>query len=73
MRYQPERGNKRKQCFLNAIEEYRDERIPLSALNHLIHAYSIRWDSEYLLKQVFINPYPQELIAITDSGKGRNY
>lgn len=59
--------------FLNSLEEYRDERIPLSTLNHLIHAYAIRFNTTYLLNQVFIHPYPKELVEITDSGKGKSY
>ncbi len=62
-----------KAFFLNSLEEYRDERIPLSTLIHLIHAYAIRFNQPYLLNQIFINPYPIELVEITDSGKGRTY
>jgi uncharacterized protein YbgA (DUF1722 family) len=62
-----------KTFFLNAIEEYRDERIPLSAILQLIHSAAIRFNNTYLLNQVFLNPYPRVLMDITDSGKGRNY
>lgn len=61
---------KEKSFFLNSIEEYRDERIPLSTLTHLIRAYALRFDIQYLLEQRFFNPYPHELTALTDSGKG---
>lgn len=61
-----------KSYFLNTIEEYRDERIPLSAIQRLIHASAIRFNNTYLRNQVFFNPYPAELIEITDSGKGRS-
>jgi uncharacterized protein YbgA (DUF1722 family)/uncharacterized protein YbbK (DUF523 family) len=61
-----------KQFFLNKIEEYRDERIPLNTLVHLIEAWAIRQESSYLLQQTFIRPYPVDLVKITDSGKGRN-
>ncbi|MGB7054510.1 MAG: DUF1722 domain-containing protein, partial [bacterium] len=27
----------------------------------------------YLLNQTFFNPYPDELMDISDSGKGRDY
>jgi uncharacterized protein YbgA (DUF1722 family)/uncharacterized protein YbbK (DUF523 family) len=61
-----------KTYFLNSIEEYRDERIPLSAVVRLIHSAAIRFNNSYLQNQVFLNPYPLELIEITDSGKGRS-
>jgi len=66
-------SSEEKKFFLNTIEEYRDERVPLSTLFHLLNAYAIRFDSQYLQSQIFLNPYPRELTEITDSGKGRNY
>jgi len=62
-----------KRFFLNTVEEYRDERIPLSTLNYLIHAHAIRFNVRFLLEQVFIDPYPKSLLDISDSGKGRDY
>ncbi|MBN2415199.1 DUF523 and DUF1722 domain-containing protein [bacterium] len=64
-------GPKEKRFFLNSLEEYRDERIPLSTLTHLIRAWALRFDTQYLLEQLFFNPYPSDLAALTDSGKGR--
>ena len=60
-----------KEFFLNSIEEYRDERIPLSVLVKLIKSWALRFENDYLLRQSFLNPYPTELVEITDSGKGR--
>ena len=60
------------QFFLNTIEEYRDERVPLSVPLHLLKSWAIRHKNDYLLDQSFIAPYPRELAEITDSGKGRN-
>lgn len=60
-----------KAFFLELIEEYRDERIPLSALLQVLRAWSIRYRNDYLLGQTFLQPYPAELVEITDSGKGR--
>jgi uncharacterized protein YbgA (DUF1722 family) len=37
----------------------------------LIHGAAIRFNNSYLQNQVFLNPYPADLIEITDSGKGR--
>ncbi len=60
-----------KAFFLESIEEYRDERIPLSVLLHILRAWSIRYKNDYLLGQTFLQPYPLELVEISDSGKGR--
>jgi uncharacterized protein YbgA (DUF1722 family)/uncharacterized protein YbbK (DUF523 family) len=60
-----------KAFFLESIEEYRDERIPLSTLLHILRAWAIRHNNDYLLQQTFLKPYPGKLVEITDSGKGR--
>ncbi len=60
-----------KKLFLDSIEEYRDERIPLKVLFKLLHSWALRFKTEYLLRQTFLSPYPLELLEITDSGKGR--
>lgn len=60
------------QFFLNTIEEYRDERVPLSVPLHLLKSWAIRHQNDYLLDQSLIAPFPRELTEITDSGKGRN-
>ncbi|ERP38725.1 YbgA family protein [Chitinivibrio alkaliphilus] len=58
--------------FVRTIEEYRDERIPLSVLLHLVESAAIRFEQTYLLEQSFLHPYPPQLVEITDSGKGRS-
>jgi len=62
-----------REFFLNSIEEYRDERIPASTIIHLLLSWAVRFDNQYLLEQYLMNPYPTELIDITDSGKGRSF
>ncbi len=62
-----------KKLFLDTVEEYRDERIPLSVLLHMLSSYAVRFKNNYLGGQYFLNPYPIELTSITDSGKGRDY
>jgi uncharacterized protein YbgA (DUF1722 family) len=59
--------------FLNSLEEFRDEGISVSTVTHLIHAYAIRFNTTYLLNQVFFNPFSKALLQITNSRKGRNY
>jgi uncharacterized protein YbgA (DUF1722 family)/uncharacterized protein YbbK (DUF523 family) len=62
-----------KRFFLNSIEEYRDERIPLSVILHMLEAWAVGHDNQYLLEQTFLRPYPLDLVEITDSGKGRKF
>ncbi|KQC13455.1 MAG: hypothetical protein APR63_00600 [Desulfuromonas sp. SDB] len=59
--------------FLDAVEEYRDERIPLSVPLSLLQSWAIRFNLEYLLHQTFLKPFPSKLVEISDSGKGRNH
>jgi uncharacterized protein YbgA (DUF1722 family) len=35
-------------------------------------AWGVRFGEKYLLDQTFFRPYPQELLDISDSGKGRD-
>jgi uncharacterized protein YbgA (DUF1722 family)/uncharacterized protein YbbK (DUF523 family) len=60
-----------RQYFLNTIEEYRDERVPVSVPIHLIRGWAVRFGIDYLLKQTILRPYPLELLEVSDSGKGR--
>jgi len=60
-----------KNFFINSIEEYRDERIPLSTLIKLLKSYALRFNQDYLLRQTFLKPFPLDLVQISDSGKGR--
>jgi uncharacterized protein YbbK (DUF523 family)/uncharacterized protein YbgA (DUF1722 family) len=59
--------------FQNGLEEYRDERIPLGVLLHLLEAWAVRLENGYLLGQTLLKPYPLELVEVSDSGKGRDY
>lgn len=60
-----------KRFFLNALEEYRREQVPLSVPVNILHSYAIRFDEDYINRQTFLKPFPEALLAISDSGKGR--
>jgi len=60
-----------KKLFMNSLEEYRDERIPLSALIYLIKSWATHFNNDYVLQQSLIRPFPVELVSVADSGKGR--
>ena len=55
-------SNQEKQHFLDLIEQYRIQKIHLSAINNLLASWILRFDNSYLKKQSFFNPFPIELI-----------
>jgi len=63
--------SKEKAYFLDLLEDYRNHKIPLSAINSVLQSWIIKYDENYLARQTFFAPYPKELVEISDSGKGR--
>ena len=63
--------SKEKAHFLDLLESYRNSRIPLSAVLSVLESWIAKYDEEYLARQTFFEPYPRELVEISDSGKGR--
>ncbi len=59
--------------FLETIEDYRNNKIPLSSCARLLQSLVVRFGEEYLSQQTIFHPYPRELVSITDSGKGRDF
>jgi uncharacterized protein YbgA (DUF1722 family)/uncharacterized protein YbbK (DUF523 family) len=64
-------SSEEKRFFLNYLEEYRREQVPLSVPLSLLRSYIVRFDEQYLKQQTFFDPYPKEFVAVRDSGKGR--
>lgn len=60
-----------KKYFLTSLERYREGKIPLSATLSVLRSWIIRFEDSYLNQQTFFEPYPEALVEITDSGKGR--
>lgn len=63
--------SKEKSYFLELLDNYRNAKIPLSAVLTVLESWIIKYDVEYLARQTFFAPYPTELVEISDSGKGR--
>ncbi len=61
-----------KRHFLGALEKYRAGKAPLSACIAVVNSWLARFGNEYLARQTFFEPYPEALLEITDSGKGRD-
>lgn len=62
---------KEKSFFLRTLEQYRAGKIPLSVSLGIVRSWIVRFGEEYLEQQFFFEPYPEGLVEITDSGRGR--
>lgn len=65
-------SHEEKAFFLDILEKYRLGKVPLSVPLSILRSYIVRFKQEYLIQQNFFRPYPEELIEISDSGKGRD-
>jgi uncharacterized protein YbgA (DUF1722 family)/uncharacterized protein YbbK (DUF523 family) len=62
-----------KAFFYDLMDKYRRGKTPLKSDMDVLIAWGIRFGEKYLLDQTFFNPYPEDLLDISDSGKGRDY
>ncbi|WP_281658928.1 DUF523 and DUF1722 domain-containing protein [Halobacillus sp. Cin3] len=62
-----------KQSFADLLHQYKEEKIPLSAVLSVLSSWTARFQSGYLKQQSYFQPYPVDLVEISDSGKGRAY
>ncbi|UCG76052.1 MAG: DUF1722 domain-containing protein [Gemmatimonadota bacterium] len=60
-----------KAMFRRQVDRYRSGRLPLAGVTAVLWAWVIREDEAYLQGQAFFQPYPDELMSVSDSGKGR--
>lgn len=61
-----------KAFFLETLADYRAERLPLAAPLRLMQSLMVRFDVAYLADQVLFEPFPETLVEVLDSGKGRD-
>ena len=69
--FSKELSSKEKAFFLDQLEQYRAGKVPLSVPVGLLRSWITRLENEYLAQQTFFEPYPLDLVEISDSGKGR--
>ena len=60
-----------KAIFLDNIEKNRNNKIPISSILILLKSWISKYEHKYLMEQTFFSPYPEELMNICDSAKGR--
>lgn len=61
-----------KKFMLDSITLYREGRIPFTNLIFIIKTWAIRDNEQYILNQTILNPYPSELMLMSDSWKKIN-
>jgi len=64
--------SKEKAFFLDSLTDFREQRRPLSVPAGILKSYIVRFEEPYLARQTFFEPYPDSMVSITDSGKGRS-
>ena len=62
-------SSEEKVFFLETLEEYREWKIPTSSVVFILKTWALRDKKEYILKQTILNPFPKELIQLSDSWK----
>ena len=70
--FSQELSSEEKTLFINYVEDFREGKVPLSTLISLVRSWIVRFDQEYLKSQKYFDPYPKQLVEISDSGKGRD-
>ena len=63
--------HREKAVFLDSLQDFREERVPLSVPVGIMKSYLVRFEEPYLMQQTFFDPYPETMLSVADSGKGR--
>ena len=71
--FKQELSQREKKHFLETLDAYRCGRTPLSSAVSILNSWIARFDSDYLREQTFFRPFPEHLMALDDSGKGRAF
>ncbi len=64
-------SRREKAMLRRQLERYRSGRTPLAAPAAVIWSWVVREGESYLEGQAFFHPYPDPLMSVSDSGKGR--
>lgn len=58
-----------KEYYFELLDQYLNNQIPYSNVLFVLKGWAIRFKQEYLKMQTIFEPYPKDLIMVTDSGK----
>ena len=59
--------------FLECLEKYREEKLPLSSPVQVLRSWALRFEESYLLEQRYFAPFPEELMLPTDSAHPKRF
>lgn len=62
-------SRKERDHFLGLLEEFRANRITMSAPLAVLQSWVLRFEQSYLAQQTFLEPYPLDLMDLRDSGR----
>ena len=60
-----------KAFYRASLKRYREGRLPVSGVVSILRSWVVRFEQDYLRPQTFFDPYPEALMSLSDSGKGR--
>jgi uncharacterized protein YbgA (DUF1722 family)/uncharacterized protein YbbK (DUF523 family) len=55
--------------FEDTLKRYRAAQVPLSVPLHMMQSYGVRFGEEYLMRQAYFSPYPDDLVELRTTGK----
>ncbi len=58
--------------FLKLLDEYRDGMVPLVVPQSLVRSWALRFEEDYLLSQLYLDPFPADLMKGSKKGRGRD-
>ncbi|MBN2018356.1 MAG: DUF523 and DUF1722 domain-containing protein [Candidatus Cloacimonetes bacterium] len=64
-------SSKEKEYFLSELERYIQRKIPLSTIMSLLKMWVVRFENPYLEQQTYFEAFPEALLNINTTGKGR--
>lgn len=62
---------KEREYFLSELEKYRSRMLPLSTIISILQMWVVRFENPYLEQQTYFESFPEDLLNIDSSGKGR--
>jgi uncharacterized protein YbgA (DUF1722 family) len=60
---------KEKSFLTETYNKYKEGRVHLGVPVNILRSYAIKYEQEYLLDQYLWEPFPEELMNISDTGK----